>query len=221
VLERGILNDVEAVVALAHLVDALAEERPLAADLDLGPMVAALDGPQQWAALLAWVVVRRLGRLEGEDPSGDRARERFREWFIGPLVAAAVGAVGAPEAAGRRAAAAVELTLAAERWLSPLAPTDAARRELAAAICFDPVGRRFLDVNRHQDVLWFNREGWTELAHSLLAAAAVRAVTEATDDAVEAVGRACRSYRELEDAASEAAYRVEDLVGGPPPDESP
>ena len=221
VLERAILNDLEAVVALAHLVDALAEGRPLAAELDLGPMVAALDEPQQWAALLAWAVVRRLGRLEGDDPSGDRARERFREWFIGPLVAAAVDAVGAPEAAGRRAAAAVELTLAAERWLTPLAAAGDARRELAAALCFDPVGRRFLDVNRHQDVLWFNREGWTELALALLAAAAVRAVTEATEDAVDAVARACRSFRKLEDAAAEAAYRVGDLVDGPPPDESP
>jgi glycosidase len=219
--QLAMLNDLEAVFALAGLVDRISAGLPFDGDPELRALADALREPQQWAALLSWVVTRRLGRLEGDDTLGERARRRFRGWQLGALLDDALGALQLPEGTGRSTATAVELMLAAERWLLPCADSHDAPRALLEALFADPVGRRFLGVNLHEGVRWFNREAYLELISGLLVAGSVRAVTETPDKAIESVTARCRVFEELEEAAIAAGYQVDDLLDAMPPRGSP
>ncbi len=212
-VERGILSDLEAQLAVASLVTTDANDAGSARSggrIEPDGVFALLGEARGWAGLLSWIVARRLGDLV-TDPSGLAARELYREWHLGVAISEAMEDLGVPDWMATRAVAAVEMILAAEPWLASLGAAEDAWGELLSRLFDDPVGRRFLDVNRYQEVLWFNREAFNELIGWLVTAAAVRAVAEA-EQARARIQRLTEIADRLVVAADTAGYRVDALM---------
>ncbi len=214
-LERELLGELEAACALASSIDEEGARREAIDAATATALAGALAEPLHWAGLLSWITARRLGGSPG------LARERFREWRLGAALAEAVAAVGGSPEQGRRAAAAVELMLVAEPWLPGLGTVAGPRPGLLTALMLDPVGQRFLAVNRYDGVRWFNCEAFAELGRCLLAAAAVAIVSRSPDEAPAAIGRAARTLDGLAAAAGAAGYRLDAFLAALEPDGAP
>ena len=167
---------------------------------------AAATKPDRAALVLtAWRLLDELAAAvatPGEAPSTGRERLRrwLDEWRFGARLAAALGRVPATAADPAGAADAVRVLLVLEdAW--PAAAERGPRRAAATlltGVLADAAGRRFLGVNRWDDVLWFRGEALEELLGLLPATAAAAGVT--ADVAAVA--------DELVAAAAASGYRV-------------
>jgi len=75
--------------------------------------------------------------------------------------------------------------------------------------------RRFLDVNRYKDVLWFNKEAFEEFSWWLLALAAVQTASEPQIDAnrfVEKLVQTNQFIQTLLDAKEKSGYQIAGLI---------
>ena len=210
-VEAAWLTDIEGLAALAALVGEKPDGVGGVDDPILAPLREALARPEGWAMILTWIAARHLGRLEGPDPSGKRARARYAEWHLGTVPVEAIQSVGVSPDRAHPIADAVELMLT----------TDERPAEMAAApgrladVFEDPVGRRFMAVNTHRDVEWFNRERFADLVRGLCAGACVRSVTGDSADVFEDVARACHWAKQLLAAAEASDYKVLEFLSGP------
>ncbi len=209
-LEAAMLTDLEALLAIALLVGQPASRVEGVDDAAMAPLGDALVRPERWAAVLMWIVARHLGRLEGPDRGRERARARYVNWHLGLLLGEVAQKLGVPEDAARALADAVELMILSERRAAAM---PASPGELAA-VFEDPVGRRFLAVNTHREIVWFNRERFVDLVGALVAASAIRSVVVDPADAVEGVARACDAVRLLIAAAEASDFQVVDFLAG-------
>lgn len=209
-VEAAMLTDIEAVLALASLVGQPQGGGDGIDETVLAPLAGALARPEHWAAVLTWIVTRRLGRLEGPDRGRIRARARYIDWHLGSVVVEVAQQLGVVEDAARALADVVELMIVAERRNATL-PTSPCE---LAGVFNDPVGRRFLAVNTFREIEWFNRERFGELVGALVAAAAVQSVTANPAAAIEGVAGVCDAARLLVAAAEASDFRVEEFRAG-------
>jgi hypothetical protein len=75
--------------------------------------------------------------------------------------------------------------------------------------------RRFLQINRYQDVLWFNQESFTELLGWLLLGAEIEAhaaVGRPAEEAADLIAARYAVVRRLRQAGAGSGYRVERLL---------
>ncbi len=213
-VEAAMLTDLEALLALAPLVGEEAPGVGLVGDTALAPLGDALARPEQWAAVLMWIVARHLGRLEGPGRGSERARVRYVKWHLGVLLGEVAKKLDLAEDAARALADSVELMIA-EDGRDPALPVSP---EALAGVFEDPAGRRFLAVNTYQGVEWFNRERFADLVGAFCAAAAIRSVTADPAEALEGLARACDAARLLLAAAETSDFRVVDFLGSLNPD---
>jgi hypothetical protein len=158
----------------------------------------------------AWVVLHGLpDAVRGEGRPAD-ARAWIDEWRLAPAIADAFRDAGVPEADAWRSVEAVKALLTLPSWDLRLPPADRVTAILEAWLA-DASAIRYLQVNVHRDVRWFNREAlealaqWAALVERLRAGAArpsVAALNE-TVDALVAQG-------------SRSGYRLDDLVPSKP-----
>jgi hypothetical protein len=97
---------------------------------------------------------------------------------------------------------------------------DKATRERKAARCLenllkDQEVQQFLQVNRHQEVLWFNKEAFESLAGWLFTIALVTCLEPPPPPEKEAVARIAETFGIIQiwlEAARKSGYRVEKLM---------
>jgi len=182
------------------------EESPAAVRLR-----AAFGPGKREAGLLAWLLLRDLGRLAGEAETGTAAtavRERtaawFDDWRLGRVVARQLAAGGLSPAAAERAVQAVRLLFLLER---PGARAAAAEvPALFAEAAASEAGRTLLGIHPYDGVVWLRREGLDELTAWLLLAARLETLDATAGEIAAAGGRV------LAARAERAGYRLEPLL---------
>jgi hypothetical protein len=210
-IERSILADLEAMLTVMETVRGSEEDR------EPGPQATndladALAAPGDWAVVVVWILVRRVGELGGREDARELARSWLGEWYVGSILADVLTDLGANREAARRQVAAVDLMIAAAGWEKRSQDPASGLHELVAEIFASPEGRRFLGVHRYDGVLWFHREAFEELARWFLVTAAVDAVTGDVDTSTEVIFDLGRSVERLLETAERSGYRVEDLL---------
>jgi predicted metal-dependent HD superfamily phosphohydrolase len=166
--------------------------------------------PSTWGALLAWVFVHSLGKIMGEAGFEQQSRSWIDEWLLGKIVAGVLGDLGLDEAAAWRAVAVVKLLTTHQRWFVAQRPHQVLERLLQ-----DDEVQQFMQVNRYQDVLWFNKEAFEELLEWLLLVAAVQISADpghTPDEAAKEIAACHAVVKKLERAGKKSGYQVERLL---------
>ncbi len=126
-----------------------------------------------WATLLSWLFVHSLGKVVDEADSAQRSRTWIDEWLLGRSIAGALQDLGVTESNAWQAVTIVKLLTAHQAWFK--SGVDA--QIVLEALLQDAEVEEFLQVNRYQDVLWFNQEAFEQLMWWLY----VIGVVQATD----------------------------------------
>ncbi len=130
---------------------------------------------------------------------------------MGKVIASALQDLGLDESAAWQSVAVVKLLTSHQRWFAVQAADAPSRAyRILESLLKDDEVRQFLQVNRYQGVLWFNKEAFEELLWWLWLVAVVQigADPQRADEML-----ACSEIiKQLCQAAEKSGYQVEKLL---------
>ncbi len=172
----------------------------------------ANDDPAVWGTLLGWVFTHALGKIVDAEDYAEISHSWLDEWLLGKLLAAALRDLGLDEGAAWRAVAAVKMMLRARLWFEPEVPAkQRAYAALNIALRQSDV-RAYLAVNRHQGVLWYNKESFAQLLWWAFAAEVLEDSLASEGDVPSVVLQHHALVLTLLKAEAASAYQVEKLL---------
>ena len=168
-----------------------------------------LAEPGAWGTLLAWWVVHGLGRVTGDDNDETVSRSWIDEWRLSTIIVGVLRDLGASEMAANDGASLVKLLTSHQQWAR--VPTA---RQAMLSLLRDTEVQQWLQVNRYQDILWFNKETFQRLVRWLALIAVVTAYAESdtADQAAAAVAHALALTEELLAAEGQSGYQIDRLL---------
>ncbi|MBN1836434.1 MAG: alpha-amylase, partial [Spirochaetales bacterium] len=183
------------------------------------------DEPYGWATLLAWVFVHALGTAVPPAPgevahgidapdSAQRSRSWIDELLLGKLIAGTLQELGLEPGRAWRAVALLKILTVHQRWFAVGEAEPAEAYRVLERLLGDLEVQEFLQVHRHDGILWFNRESFEELLRALLAVGAIQSLTAAAErpQAREGVGECLALFAQLREAQEKSGYQVEKLL---------
>ncbi|MBY0522970.1 MAG: hypothetical protein K2R98_06210 [Gemmataceae bacterium] len=168
-----------------------------------------------WGSLLGWVFVHSLGKVNAAIPFADQSRSWIDEWQLGRLLAGVLRELGVPEDQAGNGVAAIKVATSHQQWFA-MDKTDA----LTAAgvlrkLLRDAEAQHFLQVNRYQDVLWYNKEAFARLLWWLEVLAVVEAGADPDRTPAQVVAQIETAHPVIETlrkAGKDSANQVETLL---------
>jgi hypothetical protein len=184
---------------------AAGEEAPAGQDGDLST----------WGTLLSWLIVHPLGKIVDESDFEQRSRSWIDEWLLGKIVAGTLRDLGLDDPSAWQVVARVKLFISHQRRLIAQAPEKKRTYPILESLLKDGEVQRFLQVNRYQGILWFNKETFERLLWWLWALAVVELSADLLRPAGEvsqAIAACTEVVEKLRRAEEKSGYQVEKLL---------
>jgi glycosidase len=175
------------------------------ADSDDDASDQVLD-PAQTASFYAWALIHPIGKLSDELEYAEQSRSWLDEWSLGRILSSVVGELGADSAVAQRAVGTLQQLVSQQNWLSQLEADQPA--ELLGLLLSDDAIHHLLQVNRYNDLLWFNKDAFEHLLNALVQLAQL--TSDQADPAALQEGQ--RQVSALQKAAEQAGYQLEKLI---------
>jgi hypothetical protein len=178
------------------------------------------DDERTWGVMLAWLFTHPLGELVTEMDFAGQSRSWVDEWLLRKIIVGAFKDLGADEDTALREVLLVNALISRHRSLVDYSGKPKAAYRVVEAWLKDDDARGFLQVNRYQDVLWYNKEAFDRLLGLMLLAAIADAAAPPggqkpdrdTVDLAEAISDYYDIARALKQAQAESGYRVDNLL---------
>jgi glycosidase len=173
------------------------------------------DDPHLWSFLFGWVFLHALGKIAGETDAAQRSRTWIEEWQLGKVAAAAFRDLGMDDAAAWRIVRLIGLLTTHQRWFAVEAVPERRAYRVLELLLKDGDVQQFLQINRYQDVLWFNGEAFDELRRSMFLTAVIQCTSDphrTPENASEEISKHHRVVMDLQRAAGKAEFQIEKLL---------
>ena len=173
------------------------------------------DNAWTWGALLSWLFTHSLGKLVTETDFETQSRSWVDEWLLRKIIAGTLRDLGADEAGASRGVLLINALISHQRGLGAQAAESKPAYRVLETWLKDDDTRGFLQVNRYQDVLWYNQEAFDQLLALMLLAEVVDAASQPGRAATEVATEIRDDYaivETLRKAQAESDYRVEKLL---------
>ena len=197
------LQVLQALPAISVALAALTAQENLSTDLSA------------WGVLYGWLFTHALGKIVDAGEYADQSCSWLDEWMLGKLLREALVEFGLTDEAARHAVSLIRVLIMEQEWFQSLPEEDHPVYEVLAHWLQDTEIQRFLCVNRYEDVVWYNREAYTELITMLEVTTAVL-LASSTDEApalLAARREQCRKVLQaLRAVEVNSEYRVERLL---------
>jgi glycosidase len=173
------------------------------------------DDAAAWGTGLSWLFVHSLGRALGEADFDLQSRSWIDEWLLNKIIVGVLRDMGLDEAAAWRGVTLVKILTTHQRWFEASALDDRPISQILASWLQDGDVQQFLQVNRYQGALWFNKESFERLAWWMMWLVVV--ITSADPDrlanqAIEQISDSYQVIRRLLQAEQASEYQIEKLL---------
>jgi glycosidase len=181
-------------------------------------LVARLrDDSTTWPILLGWLFTHALGKVVDQADFEQVSRSWIDEWMLGKIISGALRDWGLDDSTARWGIAVIRILTSHQRWGETLASqAEEPVFQVLESWLRDEEVQRFLQVNRYQGLLWFNRETFEQLLWWMLLIAVITVRADPVRSADE-VAQEVSSYhdivKKLQQAKEESGYQVEKLLG--------
>jgi len=169
----------------------------------------------QYSILLGWLFTHALGAVVVGHPSSVSSRTWLDEWLLGKVLAGVLQELGLDSNAASRGVTLIKVLTTHQDWFkTTVARKKRLYRALSTWLQDDDV-RQFIQVNRFNEVVWFNKESFEELVWWLLLVATVTLTSDPARPAEEIPGQIAGRYRvvrRLLRAEQASGYQVEKLL---------
>jgi hypothetical protein len=207
-LSQGLRDEVEAMLKLQAEQPDPAEAPSAAQKRLLAHLHAklAVDDTVHWSLLFAWAITHATGRLVAETAAeaAQQSRAWLDEWLLRKAFAHTLRELGASNGEAWRAVSLLNALVAHQDWATSTAGKRKRASLVLESLLADEEIRRYLGVNRYQDVLWFNQEAFEDLLWGLQAVAALQSPQEMPDD--------WKVIEKLRKALMRSEYQVDKLL---------
>ncbi|HEY53573.1 MAG TPA: alpha-amylase [Caldilineae bacterium] len=189
-------------------------------------LLARLDAdPRLWGALFGWVFSAQLGRAVSADPAEAKklARGWMDDWLLGKQMMAGLQGLGLGEFEAAQAVTLVKALISGQDWYAasrkkraaPDLRTEKRAYRLLAALLQDSAVQQVMGVNRYEDILWYNQEGFETLLTALFAMAAANITVDPEVKrrrVVKALKKRAKLLKKLRKADRLSTYEVGKLL---------
>jgi hypothetical protein len=221
--EASVASDVERKLETILLLPALEGLLPVSDEVadyvrtgpEAVPDVGLHDNIRAWSTLLSWLFTHSLGRVANGASSAHTSRSWQDEWLLGKIMASVLEDLGLDEGSAWWAVATVKVLTAHQRWFETHCSVENRSYRVLKSWLGDNEVQSFLQVNRYQDVLWFNDEAFDQLLWWMSLVAIVGITSDADRSVAEAGGEVTACYhlvKQLQQAKDESGYRLERLL---------
>lgn len=168
-----------------------------------------------WSVLLGWAITSNLGCLLGDEQSAVRSQTWVDEWFLGRILANSMVDLGINPDTAWRAVNLVKLLIRHQDWMQTRTPRSKTVRLVLEELLEDEAVRDYLQINRYQGILWFNKESFDDLFGWLMKVAAINLFADPNIDQAAARTHLIECYqiiRKIKKAESVSDYQLEKLL---------
>jgi len=168
-----------------------------------------------WCVLLGWAFVQNIGSLLEPRGAAERSVSWIDEWLLGRILVSAFVDLGISEEQAWGSLTTIKILILHQDWYINSSPRAKQAYNILEVMLEDEFVQNFLQINRYQGVLWFNKEKFQELLAWMLRAAAVIGIEQwglDAEDSEELISDCYRVIRKLQKAESKSGYQVEKLL---------
>ncbi|MDY6872371.1 MAG: alpha-amylase family glycosyl hydrolase [Chloroflexota bacterium] len=172
--------------------------------------------PFVWYVLTLWNDLRLLGRVITTEPQfAEISRSWLDEWGISAHVQRTLEALGLDTGQAQSGVTILKLLISQQNWTNQIdekTPLSLAKRWFASEEV-----RRFLNVNRFEDVLWFNQEAFESLLWWMMTVGLVQLISDPEKSLTEAFESLFQAYdliQSILNAEINSEFQVEKLLAG-------
>jgi glycosidase len=169
--------------------------------------------PERWPVFFTWAFLTNLDRLIPGTEKDQHALSWMDEWQFNKVLTEAFRSNGATEQAAAHQTALVRLLLMQEHWYTEMGGMPLVS-VLEKWLAVDEI-RYLLNVNRHKDVLWFNKEAFEEFLWWMMALAQLEiagSLEASTTQEIEHILGAYDIVQKLTRAEKDSEYQVNQLI---------
>ena len=163
--------------------------------------------------LCHWIYVHSLGAIvfEAEKDARELSRSWIDEWLLGRFILQTLTDLNRNREVSSREVTIIKLLTSYQDWYKEYTNTYS----LFSNLLRDNEVRDFLQINRHMDTLWFNKEAFEGLVFWMILVAGIKTSCDAsmTQNTREAITRnAMILMKPLYEALENSQYQVERLL---------
>ena len=170
--------------------------------------------PFVWGTLLGWIFVHQLGRLTEEGDPEEISRSWLDEWLLTKRLTQAYSDLGLAEDDIWQSIALVRILTSHQNWFKNL-PEDKDKAFNALSDWLKDIDvQRFIQVNRYQGILWFNKEQFEELLWWMYLCSILRISAEAPSSQRQS-GDILARYQIIDDLLRlerQSSYQLDELI---------
>ena len=173
------------------------------------------DSAYIWGTLFSWFFVHALGRVINQRDFAEQSRSWIDEWRLGRTISDFLKDLGLDEATAWRAVTLVKLLTRYQRWFKAKPSERKQAWAILESLLKDDEACQFLQVNRYDDVLWFNKEAFKELLWWLMLIGAVEISSDPlrpVNTVVEELEGIYSIIQTWQQAGEKSEYQVEKLL---------
>ncbi|MGO9093114.1 MAG: alpha-amylase family glycosyl hydrolase [bacterium] len=126
-----------------------------------------------WATLFAWLFVHALGKVVHQREFAGQSHAWIEEWGFKKPILAVLGDLGMEEITAWNSLAVIKWLTSHQKWFESKPSGQEQGYAILEELLRDSDVRQFLQVNRCDDIWWFNKEAFEELLWWLMMVAAL------------------------------------------------
>lgn len=170
--------------------------------------------PETWAILLGWLFTYRLGQVSTEQPYAGLSRSWIDQWRLHKILETTLSEMGIEPGDFGHALAHVKIMTSHADWFNTLASAHQQTYQLLESWLRDNEIHKLLEINRHQGILWFNKEAFEKFLWWMFTVALVQLIPDIQShkDNSTKLFNCYKIVQELLIAEKSSEYQVEKLI---------
>jgi hypothetical protein len=151
----------------------------------------------------------------GEEGAVERSRSWIDEWLLGRILVSSMEDLGLSESDSWESIGNIKFLINHQNWEKIEFPKSKRAYRILETFLEDEDVQRFLQVNRYQGILWFNKEAYDKLMAWMISIAAINVIADPeleNSQKIDQIGSHFQVIRKLKKAESQSNYQLEKLL---------
>ncbi len=161
-------------------------------------------------SIIIFAFVSQLGKIVDPSDIENNSISLFDEWKTGHFVQNAINGMGLSQAESLRIVKMVRVLISLQKWIDN--PTNHDPVVFIQSMLSNPDVQLLMQINRYQDVVWYSREGFSDLLNCLLASVVFEPDAKDPTLQQERILLAREILSALQTAGERSDYQVERLI---------
>jgi len=169
------------------------------------------------SVLYGWVLIHHLGQILTEEDYEIQSRSWIDEWLLGKIINPVFHDLRFDDGQSWQALVLIKILTSHQNWYQQNDEKKGRSYRIFKNLLEDQEVQQFLQINRYQDVLWFNKEAFEKFVGWLYKIAVIDWITNITLGEKEIAEGLIERYKIIQGwlkARDKSGYQVEKLLEG-------